>query len=122
MIPEGCDEMVVDLHRQIEIAPSGEVAAGGSGFVKGTTGGSKNQANFADGWEDDFTPEYKRIGREALSNQGQRNARGVKNLFGSGVDSHDLSSRRVITREKAEKEAESVPFQARSNQTSSYDV
>jgi len=122
MIPKGCDEMVVDLHRQVEVAPSEEVAAGGSGFVKGTTGGSKNQANFADGWEDDFTPEYKRIGREAVSNEGQRNVRGVKNLFGSGADIHDPSARRVISREKAEKEPDPVPFQAPSSQFSSYNV
>jgi len=64
MIPDGCDEMVIDLYRMLKVSPPGEVTVGGRSAVEASmrvsTGGPATLSNFADGWEDGFLPSCKR--------------------------------------------------------------
>lgn len=63
MIPAGCEEMVIDLYRMLPANTA--VEAGGEGALEGAVRVSSPSPmkNFDDGWEDEFSPDYKTGGK-----------------------------------------------------------
>jgi len=68
MLPAGCDEMVVDLYRMARDSDTTAILSpdGGESMRSNTP---RLPNNFEDGWEAEFTPDYK-TGRSSSSTRG----------------------------------------------------